>query len=309
MITEFFIILTFITIGMLLKRVKAFPDNTSYLLNQMVIWVALPAVILLQIPKIQFTTDTLISALAPWLIIFVFALLTLIFGKFVKLDTKTLGALLLLVPLGNTSFIGIPMVSTFFGENQIPYAIVYDQFGSFVGLATYGVLIVSIYASGEKLKIKNAIHKMITFPPFISLILAFIISYYLKAIASSYPSFVQKTLTTTATTLIPMAMIAVGFQFKLKLNNKGYIALSFGLFSKLILAPLLLFLLFKATDVSHQAAKISIFESAMPQMITAGAISISSGLDEDLTASLVGGGLLVSFITLPLVHFAIINWL
>jgi malate permease and related proteins len=309
MIIEFFIILTFILVGILLKKVKAFPSNTSYLLNLMVIWVALPAVIFLQIPKIKFSVDALIPAFTPWLMILVFASLTLLFGKLIKCDKKTLGALMLLVPLGNTSFLGIPMVSTFFGEASIPYAIIYDQLGSFLGLGIYGVLIVSLFASGDKLRFKNVILKVLTFPPFVSLVLALIASYYLTSTGHSYPVYLQKILTTTAMTLVPMAMIAVGFQFKLKLSRKGYLALTYGLTSKLVLAPLFIFLLFKAFGISHQAAKISIFEAAMPPMITAGAISISSGLDEDLSASLVGIGLVASFVTLPFVHFMIMNWL
>jgi malate permease and related proteins len=302
MITEFFIILIFIMSGILLRRVKSFPDNTSYILNLMVIWVALPAVIFLQIPKIHFTSQALVPALTPWLIILTFSGLTLLFGKLINCERKTLGALLLLVPLGNTSFLGIPMVKIFFSVDSIPYAIIYDQLGSFLGLGIYGVLIVSIYASGEKVQIKSVLIKMITFPPFVSLLLALLLSFYFKKYGADYPLLINKLLKTTAITLVPMAMIAVGFQFKLKLTRKGYLSLGYGLMAKLILAPLFLFLLFKFSGLNHQAAQISIFESAMPPMITAGAISISAGLDEDLSASLVGIGLVVSLITLPLIH-------
>jgi hypothetical protein len=48
------------------------------------------------------------------------------------------------------------------------------------------------------------------------------------------------------------------------------------------------------------AAKISVFEAGMPPMVTAGALALIAGLAPELTAALVGLGLMVSFLTLPL---------
>lgn len=295
-------IIAFILVGIALRRLKSFPDETSQVLNLMVIWVALPAVIFIQAPKIEFSSSILIPALTPWAMILVFAALTLLMGKLMKWGPKTLGALLLLAPLGNTSFLGIPMVKTFFGAEAIPIAIIYDQVGSFLGLGIYGVIIVSVYASGEKLQWKKVGLKAITFPPFVAMILAFLLAKIFKSTGSSYHPSIQSILEVLGATLVPMAMMAVGFQLKLKLSKSGYLALGFGLISKLILAPVLLWSIFQLLGWNHQVAQVTIFEAAMPPMITAGAISISSGLDEDLSASMVGLGIFLSLITLPLMN-------
>jgi predicted permease len=206
-----------------------------------------------------------------------------------------MGALLLLVPLGNTSFLGIPMIEALRGNESIIYAVVYDQLGSFFGLAVYGVLIVSIFSGGEKPTPLAVIKKAFLFPPFIAMISAFVISRFV----TWSPGF-EKALSVVGGTLVPMAMIAVGFQLKVKLPKESYIHLSAGLIAKLIISPLIIFLAFKVLNLNSEAANVSILESAMPPMITAGAVAIDAGLDEDLSAGMVGIGIFLSFLTLPL---------
>ena len=298
---DFYLIIICIALGMLLKRSKDFPKATAHVLNMIIIWVALPAVIFLQIPKINLSAETLIPVVTPWVMIFLSALLTYLFGKNFQLSRKSLGALMLLVPLGNTSFLGLPVIQSYFGEQGLPYALIYDQSGSFLGLGIYGVLIISIYSQGEKITLKKVVHKALTFPPFFSLILALIFNVILQQSGQDYPLFFENLLKALGQMLVPLAMISVGFQFNVRLSKKGYLALGFGLFIKLVFAPLFLIFVFQMLGLNQLSAKVTIVESAMPPMITAGAIAMSSGLDEDLSASMVGLGLLFSLITIPLI--------
>ena len=293
--SNFLLIIALLFTGILLRRVKEIPDNTSVVLNKMVIWVALPAVIFKQIPKLPFNSSVLIPALTPWFIILITATVIYFICKACKVSKNTMGALLLLVPLGNTSFLGIPMIEALRGNESIIYAVVYDQLGSFFGLAVYGVLVVSLFSGGEKPTPQGVIKKAFLFPPFIAMILAFAISRFV----SWSPDF-EKALSVVGGTLVPMAMIAVGFQLKVKLPKESYIHLSAGLIAKLIISPFIIFLAFKVLDLNSEAAKVSILESAMPPMITAGAVAIDAGLDEDLAAGMVGIGIFLSFVSLPL---------
>jgi malate permease and related proteins len=292
---NFVLIIALLFMGILLKRVKEFPSNTAVVLNKMVIWVALPAVIFKQIPKLPFDSSVLIPALTPWFIIIVAALLIYFICKACSVERKTIGALLLLVPLGNTSFLGIPMIEALRGSESVIYAVVYDQLGSFFGLAVYGVLIVSLFSGGEKPTILSVAKKAILFPPFIAMVSAFILSRFM----TWSPGF-EKALSLVGGTLVPMAMIAVGFQLKVRLPKASYIHLSAGLITKLVLSPLVIYLGFKILGLDSEAAKVSILESGMPPMITAGAVAIDAGLDEDLAAGMVGIGIFLSFLTLPL---------
>ncbi len=54
--------------------------------------------------------------------------------------------------------------------------------------------------------------------------------------------------------------------------------------------------------------QVTVFESAMPPMITAGAVAIMAGLAPRLSAAMVGYGILFAFVSLPIVY-ELLQWL
>ena len=61
----------------------------------------------------------------------------------------------------------------------------------------------------------------------------------------------------------------------------------------------------KTLNFSNMALNVSIIQSAMPPMVTAGAVAMSANLEKDIAAALVGYGLLISFLTLPLLKMVV----
>lgn len=294
---NFIITICYLIIGMGLRRVSKFPKESASVLNLFVIYVSLPALILLEVPELTFSKQLLAPTLMPWGMLLFSAVLVLILCRIMGWDKSVTGSLLLLVPLGNTSFLGIPMVKAFFGESGIPYAILYDQFGSFLALATYGTVILAYYGGDEKPRLKSVVRRTITFPPFIALLLAILA---LKGF--SYPTPAKTLLISLAATLVPVVMVAVGFQLHLKLSSSVIKPLGAGLLIKLVVAPAAALLMCTMLNFDSQAVRVSIFEAGMPPMVSAGALAIIGGLSPRLTAALVGFGVLMSFITLPILY-------
>ncbi|GAB4417078.1 MAG: AEC family transporter [Anaerolineales bacterium] len=294
---NFVIIIVFLLIGMAVKRIPVFPKQTGNVLNLFVIYFTLPALILLKIPKLTFSKNLLLPTLMPWGLLLFSATIVLVLSKIFRWDRVTTGCLLLLVPLGNTSFLGIPMVRAFFGEHAVPYALLYDQLGSFLALATYGSLILALYGKGESAPdFQKVLKKIISFPPFVALAFAFLLKNF------AYPSVVQNLLEMLASTLIPLVMVAVGFQLTLQFDKTVLSQLSLGLTIKLVLAPLAALLFTRLIGLEGELVQISILEAGMPPMVSAGALAILDDLAPSLAAALVGIGILVSFITLPMLY-------
>jgi predicted permease len=288
------IIFFLLLLGMLLSRLKVFPDNASQSLNLFIIYISLPALILLQVPRLTFSKELLVPVLLPWIMVLISALLVLMASHLLKWQRTTTGALLLMVPLGNTSFFGIPMVEAFWGTESVSYAVLYDQFGSFLALTTYGSIILAAYSGSEKPSPAAIVKRICLFPPFIALVIG------LLTMSVSYPAFLQVVLQGIAASLVPVVMVAIGLQITLKLPPGSWIPFSVGLAIKLVVAPLIATLLCFAMNQNTMAAKVSVFEAGMPPMVTAGALALLAGLTPELTAALVGLGLMVSFLTLPL---------
>jgi predicted permease len=294
---NFVITITFLLIGMAIKRIPAFSDETGNVLNLFVIYISLPALVLLKIPELAFSKNLLVPALMPWVMLLFSCALILILSRLFKWERATTGCLLLMIPLGNTSFLGIPMVKAFFGENAIPYALLYDQLGSFLALATYGSIILALYGTGEsKPTVAGVVKKVLSFPPFIALVLAFIIKSF------PYPPIAVSILEILASTLVPLVMIAVGFQLTLRLSREVTSQLCIGLTIKLIAAPVAALFLCKIAGLEGEAVQVSIFEAGMPPMVSAGALAILAKLSPPLTAALVGIGIVLSFVTLPILY-------
>ncbi|HHD56768.1 MAG TPA: AEC family transporter [Desulfobulbaceae bacterium] len=287
--------LLFLGAGLLFKQLPVFPADTDRSLNLYVIYIALPALILLQVPTLTISSHMLVTVLMPWAVVLVSASLTLLVCKLARWPREVTGALLMVVPLGNTSFFGIPMVEQFFGISAVSYAILYDQLGSFLALSTYGTLILAIYGRGTRTGTLQILIKIITFPPFIALTAALFLP------MNSLLATLKPILTTASCSLVPVVLVAIGFQMQFLLPGHEIGPFIVGLLIRLLITPVLFLLACKLLDISGQAVQVSLFETAMPPMVTAGALASIAGLRPGLTSAMVGFGILFSFLTLPLI--------
>lgn len=293
---NFIIIFLLLFLGIFLGYFNLFPKDSALALNLYVIYISLPALVLVNIPRLTFSREVIIPLILPWILLAFSVLLILLLGKVFSWKRSVIGGLLLIIPLGNTSFLGIPMVKAYFGAENIPYAILYDQFGSFLALSTYGTAIIAIYSGKGKPKISLILKKVLAFPPFIALILALLLRDF------SYPSVLFKVFEMLASTLVPVVMFAVGLQIKLKISGSDFLPMTAGLAIKLLIAPLAALLLCNMFNFGGHAVRVSIFEAGMGPMITASALAIAADLEPELMASMTGLGLVLCFLTLPLVY-------
>jgi predicted permease len=85
--------------------------------------------------------------LVAWIGFIVSYLFFSVLGKRLGWSKKLIGCLILTAGLGNTSF-GFQLLKLY-GEEGLKTAILVDQPGSFVVLSTLGILVATIYSSGN----------------------------------------------------------------------------------------------------------------------------------------------------------------
>ncbi len=288
---NFALIALAITIGYVLQKLNIFPKETPNILNKFIIYISLPAIILLQVPKLNFSLDILIPALIAWIVMLISALLVLGISKILNWSKEITGSLLLVAILTNSSIMGIPIINAYIGEDALPFVLIYDQLGTFLALAVYGAFITAYYSSNSNLSFKLIVIKIITFPSFLALLFA------LLFLGQTFPLIITNILTTFANTLIPVALVAVGLQLQFKLPRDDIKPLSIALLIKLIIAPIIAYLTVILFGWNNLAGQVSIFEAGMAPMITAGAMASMAGLAPRLSVAIVGYGILISFIT------------
>lgn len=286
------IVIVSLSIGYILRLKGILELDSSNVLNKYVLYVSYPAMILLQTPKIHFSNELLVPALIAWGVMILSAILIFILSKIFSFSSEITGSLMLVAVLTNSSFLGIPLLSAYMPNDAfMPYLLVYDQIGTFLAFATYGTIVVSIFTSKTNVSFKPIFIKIVTFPPFLSLIIA------LFFIGSEFNQNITKTLEAFALTTVPVALVAAGIQLRLKLPKEEIKPFGLALFTKLIFAPIVATSLCAIFGLIGVASKVSILEASMAPMITAGAIASMAGLAPRLSSAIVGYGIFISLIT------------
>jgi predicted permease len=286
-----------LALGKISRSLSAFDENTPDVLNRFVIYFSLPATILLKINGIHIEPDLWVLAFIPWLLIFLTILMVYAISKFLHWEKKLTGAVLLAVGLGNTSFFGFPAIAAFFGEDSLGYAIIYDQLGTFLAFSIFGSIVVSIYGTSQEVSLKTIILKILKFPPFIALVVAFLM------MKIPFPSVVTDVLEGLSATLIPLVIFSVGAQLKFRQPVSNIKPICIMIFLKMIVSPLLVFFLLLTVGVKGHVLNISVFEAAMPTMILSGVIAAAGGLKADVVHAAIGYGIIFSFLTLPAFYY------
>lgn len=284
---QIYFIILLLSFGYILQYAKL-SQKTPLILNKIVIYVSFPAAVLLYAPKIEFSKSILLPIITPWILLLVSIISVFILFK--NTNTNTKAALLLLIPLGNTSFLGFPLIESVLSKDALQYAILYDQFGSFLMLSIYGTIVVSLYSHG-KLNLVDIVKKIALFPPFIVLIYSIFIGYT--------PEVIMPLVKILASTLTPFAIISVGMTMKLRISEDRAI-FEKALLLKLLIIPILVLSVFIYLDFNDIIAETTLLESAMPSMITAGILAANAGFAPRLSSTLIGYGIILSLITVPL---------
>ncbi len=286
------LILCFVA-GILLRRTRRMPDNAPATLNSFIIHVSLPALALLYIHDLKISSDVLLVAAMAWLEFCLGAGFFWLLSRRLKLARATTGALMLTGGLGNTSFLGLPMVEAYYGAGTpLTTAIIADQLGSFFALSILGITVAGIYSTGRPTA-AQIIRRITLFPPFIAMVVA------LALIPVDYAPWFAALLKRLGDTLAPLALLSVGLQLRLGhvLEHRRNLALGLGF--KLLLAPLLVYLLYVPLLGAHGLPiRVTLIEAAMPPMISAAIVAAEHDLDPPLASSMVAVGLLLSFFTL-----------
>lgn len=296
---NFALIAIAILVGYVLQKFKIFPQETSNILNKYIIYIPLPAIILLQVPKLSFSFDVLIPTIIAWLVMGISAIFVLFFSKVLLWSKEVTGSLLLVAILTNSSIMGIPIIELYLGSEALPYVLIYDQLGTFLALAAYGTFVTAYYSSSGNIHAKVIVKKIVTFPSFIALMFA------LALLGQEFNPLITEVLTKFANTLVPVALVAVGLQLQFKLPKDDLQPLSIALLIKLLLAPLIAYGICILFGWYNLAGITSIFEAGMAPMITAGAIASMAGLAPRLSTAIVGYGIIFSFLTTYIISILI----
>jgi predicted permease len=285
-LSPIFLIILFI-IGYFSKSIKGVPKDYYQKINTFIIFLPLPCITLYTIPKLEMSAEMIFPVASAWMIFVLAIPFFYMLKRIFNWSNNTYAALVLVCGLGNTAFIGFPIIEMLYGSESLQYAILVDQ-STFILVSTVAVIWASAFGQG-KISAKAILLKLLRFPPFLAFIFALIISE--KTLLP-----IDEALQFLGSLMVPMAIFSIGVQFKFLMNDINYKAFGLGLLYKLLIFPALLYLvLFVWLKKEGILYNITLMECAMPPMITASIIANQYKLEGQLSNALVTYGIPISF--------------
>ncbi len=173
--TNLIFLMLCLLLGILLKRFKIVPVNAHITLNNLILYVCLPATSLVYGSTLVLESKYLLAILMPWLLYAGSFLFFRFLRNFTNIDRPTEGVLIMTAGIPSISFVGFPVFQLLYGEEGLQIGVLMSQAGSFLACSTVGVVTASIYAA-KNTSFTQIAKDVLTFPTFIAFSLAIAIN-------------------------------------------------------------------------------------------------------------------------------------
>lgn len=292
--TALHLLIACIVLGMLARRFAHIPPGVTQGLNWWVINIALPALVLSLIPQLRFDWHLWFLVASQWVVFLGAVLLFRWLGQALAWSRQRIGALTLVCGLGNTAFMGYPMLEALRGHEGMALGAVADQIGCFIILAVGGIVVAGLYA-GSAPKPREIARHVLLFPAFLALLAG-----ATAAPFGGWPPAIGAIFERLGATLTPLALFSVGVRLQLSWRRIAWIPLGLGLGWKLLLAPAAVLGLGMLGGISGMVLTVSVLQAAMAPMISAAILADQHHLEPELANSVLGAGILLSLLSVPL---------
>ncbi|MDP9142710.1 MAG: AEC family transporter [Pseudomonadota bacterium] len=297
--SAFVLLIACLLLGVLVARFARPPMGLAQGLNWWVINIALPAMVLDLVPRVQIEWQSWYLPVSQWLVFAGSFVLFRALGRHFGWSRARIGGLIIMGGLGNTSFLGYPLLEALRGREGLAVGVVADQLGCFLMLAVSGTIVSAMYSGGHTRPREIAL-KVLKFPPFAALLLGALVG-----MSGGWPPIAEDILLRVGSTLVPLALFSVGLRFRFHLGNGQALPVALSLGWKLLVAPLLIVSVGWLCGVGGLTLTIATLQASMAPMISAAILCDQHHLDSPLANSILGGGILLSLLTVPLWNLAL----
>ena len=293
-------ILAVIALGYLLQAKGWFQEGFSKSIADLILKIALPASIFVSVLKF-ITREQLVSFFG----ISLYPLITVILGYLVawgavvlfKVPVGRRGIMLNTFVNANTVFMGLPLNLALFGEEAMPYFLVYYVINT-LSIFTVGMYFVSIDRPDGN-KNKGIQWKSLFSPPLI----AFIVALALVALGIPIPTFAQNSINMVGSLVTPLSLMYIGINLQqsglgtIRLDRDTVIALA----GRFIIFPLLMVLVLLIGGTDNTLLKETfIIQSTIPTIVIMPILAAEASGDVDFATNMVTMTTIAYLAVLPL---------
>lgn len=241
-----FTLILIVLVGILLRRLHALSSNDATTIRKFVFNVSLPALTFISLYSNPIPTEAL------WIIPGVVTIQAIGYLAY-RLAPVRYRESVLSGFLGNTGFMGYPVVQAVLGQGALPLAVIYEQ--------THSFMVLGVWVH------KNA--RSFINPPLVAMVLALV----LKSVP--LPLFFTDACRLVGNSTSPLAMLFVGLNVDMGFNWRALIAAGI----KLVVIPAMALALTLILPLAGNIRSAFILQSAMPVMVASVVYGAEMGLD------------------------------
>lgn len=280
-------------IGFILGR--TLPATVPVRLGKLLFWIGVPTSIVAFLRKTDLSGQIWIAPAIAFTAIFFGALLCwlAIHIKKSSLQKPTQGSLLLASMVGNTGYLGYPVILSLVGTQYFAWALFYDLLGTTIGAYVLGVALAAQYGANVN-NYSNVIKAIIINPALWSFAAGLLIRQI------TLPTLVVSCLDVVAWSSIAASLILIGMRLS-KLTSWGSLKLaSISLTIKMIIVPIILGISLSSFGLTGKTAQVLVLQMAMPPAFATLVLAETFNLDRELAVTTLAVGSMILLITLPL---------
>lgn len=203
------------------------------------------------------------------------------------------GSFLLAAMVGNTGYLGYPIILTLVGPEYFAWALFYDLLGTMLGAYGLGVIVAARFSQATSTK-WQLLQALLINPGLAS----FGVGLGLRAIA--LPPFLERGLILCAWTMLALSLLLMGMRLSQihswKSLRQGAVSLSI----KMLIVPLLVGLLLPLIGITGVPQLVIVLQMAMPPAFATLVIAEAYDLDRNMAVSTLAAGSGAILVTLPL---------
>jgi len=294
-------IMIMIGLGYILTYRGWFDQNTSRLFSKLVINVSLPAAMFSNLIN-TFSKDKLMASgiglLIPFGTMFLCYGVSMIISRVLKMKPKRRAVFQIMFTLSNTIFIGLPVNMALFGEESVPFVILYyiANTTTFWTIGVYAIRQASTKAEGSIFTLDT--FKRIFSPPLIGFLAAIIFVLF----KVHTPKFLIDTTRYVGNLATPLSMLFIGIIIH-GIDIKG---IRFNLDTAILLAgrflfcPLLTLAVLQYFSVPQLMKQVFVMEAAMPVMTQSAIVAQAYNADHKYATVMFSVTTLAGLIVIPI---------
>lgn len=261
-------------------------------LNAVVFHLTLPALLFMAVYQTKLSWSLLSLPGVAWLTVGLGMAVGWGLGRAFKLPPAAMGALILAVAFGNTTYLGYPIIEGFYGREHLGYAIFYDQLGNTLAINTVGTYVASRLGQGTA-SWGGSLKRLALFPPTWGLALGLVLN------GLPLPAPLLELVGKLAALTVPLMMVTLGMSLQFRYWREDLGLVGVVAIARLVAIPLVAWGVVKALGLPLAYQQAAVMEAAMPTMFYGLTLALLFNLRVTLVVNTIMVTTLLSFATLP----------